>query len=213
VVNLGIFANFEQPQANLKYNYFNSDFKARFEEFNCSGEKLKPLTFGTNPLTVAQDLVKVIESKTKEGKLIEVNQAKSYLGELNEKASKLPIIQLNIFNRRIKKTVKLTSYRFKCDIIGCPFTTNSAQALGGHTSKAHKNQSKKFTEKQLKRQRRAPKREANTSVKQAFYESLGYDYIALLKSKDDKSKLREIKAVHIKKFRNFTRRFKRMDKL
>jgi hypothetical protein len=130
------------------------------------------------------------------------------MDELKKNVAKLPIIKIDIFNKR-KKDVKLMTFKYKCEI--CGYKAPSGQALGGHISRRHTNTSENFLVRKKKRIERTPKRELNEHIKKTFWEMKKiYNYDQLIATKEGKEKLKnDLRDKYGRDFRNFKKAFKR----
>ena len=115
---------------------------------------------------------------------------KKFLFEsINNIVNSLPIFklpyELTINSSRGKK--KVNSGQYMCS--NCMLIFPSAQSLGGHMSKRHRNQSEKYKNKRSVRNNREKERMINNEAKRILCNEFGIDYIKRKENKEIKKKI------------------------
>lgn len=138
--------------------------------------KENKIKFGDSPLTIVQSSVK----KNK----IEQNY-NSTLRYIDNIVNSLPIFKLPnevTVNKKCK-----TIGQYLCS--NCMLIFSSAQSLGGHMSKRHRNQSEKYKNKMFVRNNREKERMLNEEAKRILCNEFGIDYIKRKQNKEIQKKI------------------------
>lgn len=165
------------------------------------------IRFGDNPLDYYQNLVENMKSKgVTHAALRKLKQKVVQIETVitNMPVFKVPIIAgeciLNLFKEKDKEEsqvsrsplefeTKVVEFKFKCSICSNAFTT--AQGLGGHMSRKHKDQSENYKKKRETREKRAPMRMLNQKIKITLCDKYNIDYYDLISTKEGKKKLKK----------------------
>lgn len=192
----------ETIDSNYNYNYEETFLQYQYYiTFGKSNEE--KLRFGESPLNYYQNLIENIKSKGVTTKAL--RKLDQQMTQIQEVISHMPVfkVPINIGKHmsncskenegRCKMLsldfeAKPTELKYKCSVCNNAFT--SAQGLGGHMSRKHKNQSENYKKKKATREKRAPLRIMNKKIKIALCEKYDLEYDTLISTKQGKRELR-----------------------
>jgi hypothetical protein len=132
-----------------------------------------------------------------------ISKAAYYIDEINrlsEKLHKTPII--------FKKTSKCKNKKsFKCDFCECVYA--NGQALGGHMSRSHPNQSRKYNMKKTIRDERSIYRDLIYQARKELFANHQLNYDEMVLKKENKSIIRQIRNENLKEYKDILDRLKK----
>jgi hypothetical protein len=131
-----------------------------------------------------------------------INKAAYYIDEINrlsEKLNKTPIFRKSTKSRNKKS--------FKCDFCDCLYS--NGQALGGHMSRSHPNQSKKYNMKKTIRDERVLYRDLIYQARKELFANHQLNYDDLIGSKNNKPIIRQIRNENLKEYKDILDRLKK----
>jgi hypothetical protein len=131
-----------------------------------------------------------------------INKAAVYIEQINKISDKL---KKSI--RKEPKSKKVKSKGFQCDYCESQFSTG--QALGGHMSRTHPNQSQKYNKKKMIRQERETKRDLIYQARKQLFANHKLDYEELTKSKENKSVIKQIRKENMREYKEILDRLKK----
>jgi hypothetical protein len=100
---------------------------------------------------------------------------------------------------QVKKIKVKNRKGFQCDYCECEFS--NGQALGGHMSRTHPNQSQKYNKKKIIRQEREIKRDAIYQARRELFANHNLDYEELAKSKENKHIIRRFRKDNMREYK------------
>lgn len=130
-----------------------------------------------------------------------VNQLESQQN-LTENRNSMESNSNDDLNKSIEKALKhetTSNEIFKCKLCIKEFT--SAQGLGGHMSRVHKNRSEKYKLKQKTRESYKSRRELREEAKKQLCMKYNHDYDALILSKKGKAGIKRLLMIYKKEFK------------
>jgi hypothetical protein len=128
-----------------------------------------------------------------------------YIDEINRISEKLNKTQIITCVKKPK--FKNFKKSFKCDFCECTYT--NGQALGGHMSRSHPNQSKKYNMKKMVRQEREVYRDLIFKARLELFANHHLNYEELVKSKENKPIIRKIRKENMKEYKDILDRLKK----
>jgi hypothetical protein len=135
-----------------------------------------------------------------------ISRAVYYIEEINRITDRLKKSTLNVVPQVKKPKIK-NKKGFQCDYCECEFS--NGQALGGHMSRTHPNQSMKYNKKKMIRQEREDKRDLIYQARKELFSNHNLDYGELAKTKDNKSIIRKIRKENMREYKEILDRLKK----
>jgi hypothetical protein len=136
-----------------------------------------------------------------------ISKAVYYIDEINrlsEKLNKTPVVN-TVFSVRPSKHKNKKA--FQCDF--CESVFSNGQALGGHMSRSHPNQSKKYYMKKKIRRERETCRDVIYQARKELFANHGLDYDQLLTEKNTKPIIRKLREENMKEYKDILDRLKK----
>jgi hypothetical protein len=135
-----------------------------------------------------------------------INRSVYYIDEINRITDRLKKSTYNVV-LQVKKTKIKNKKGFQCDYCECEFS--NGQALGGHMSRTHPNQSLKYNKKKMIRQEREIKRDLIYYARKELFANHNLDYEELAKCKENKSIVKRIRKDNMREYKEILDRLKK----
>jgi hypothetical protein len=134
-----------------------------------------------------------------------LSQAALYIEKINKITEKLK--KSIVVVKKEPKAKKQKAKGFPCDYCTSEFSTG--QALGGHMSRTHPNQSLKYNKKKRIRDEREVKRDLIYQARKELFLNHHLDYEELAKTKENKTLIKQIRRENMREYKDILDRLKK----